>query len=173
MCCIVGAWCGEWHCRVCPQHPAHRDQQCHRQPCILNSTLLSVAFAYISNQQAIGNLNGHSHSYNYGLHEQLTDARFMVHDLPWPHQSQMVFADKKEIISGGNFHGEYPAKVCTQTLVHLMIQSDTDICIKQAARIHICTILLPCLPTHFFIIPSQNHFTSCVFVNLFYCYDPE
>lgn len=23
----------------------------------------------------------------------------------------MVFADKKEIISGGNFHGEYPAKV--------------------------------------------------------------
>ena len=25
--------------------------------------------------------------------------------------NQMVFADKGEIISGGNFHGEYPAKV--------------------------------------------------------------
>ena len=25
----------------------------------------------------------------------------------------MVFADKGEIISGGNFHGEYPAKVIT------------------------------------------------------------
>ena len=24
----------------------------------------------------------------------------------------MVFADRGEIISGGNFHGEYPAKVC-------------------------------------------------------------
>ena len=24
---------------------------------------------------------------------------------------QMVFADRGEIISGGNFHGEYPAKV--------------------------------------------------------------
>ena len=24
---------------------------------------------------------------------------------------QMVFADREETISGGNFHGEYPAKV--------------------------------------------------------------
>ncbi len=24
----------------------------------------------------------------------------------------MVFAETNEIISGGNFHGEYPAKVC-------------------------------------------------------------
>ena len=25
----------------------------------------------------------------------------------------MVFADRNELISGGNFHGEYPAKVST------------------------------------------------------------
>jgi len=25
---------------------------------------------------------------------------------------QIVFADRKEVISAGNFHGEYPAKVC-------------------------------------------------------------
>ena len=28
---------------------------------------------------------------------------------------QMVFADRGEIISGGNFHGEYPAKVSLAT----------------------------------------------------------
>ena len=32
---------------------------------------------------------------------------------------QMVFADRGEIISGGNFHGEYPAKVSTIRLEHL------------------------------------------------------
>ena len=26
-------------------------------------------------------------------------------------QLQLVFADRNEVISGGNFHGEYPAKV--------------------------------------------------------------
>ena len=29
---------------------------------------------------------------------------------------QMVFADMGEILSGGNFHGEYPAKVCIATV---------------------------------------------------------
>lgn len=28
------------------------------------------------------------------------------------YDNQIVFADRKEVISNGNFHGEYPAKVC-------------------------------------------------------------
>jgi len=28
---------------------------------------------------------------------------------------QLVFADRNEVISAGNFHGEYPAKVCYMT----------------------------------------------------------
>lgn len=34
----------------------------------------------------------------------------------------MVFADRMEIISGGNFHGEYPAKVSVYA-----VQKDTYI----------------------------------------------
>lgn len=29
----------------------------------------------------------------------------------------MVFAERGETISGGNFHGEYPAKVCVVAIV--------------------------------------------------------
>lgn len=31
---------------------------------------------------------------------------------------KMVFAERGETISGGNFHGEYPAKVCAVALLH-------------------------------------------------------
>lgn len=33
----------------------------------------------------------------------------------------MVFSDQQEIISGGNFHGEYPAKVGTSYLVFVLL----------------------------------------------------
>ena len=35
---------------------------------------------------------------------------------------QMVFADRNTTISGGNFHGEYPAKVKYITLLYMYTQ---------------------------------------------------
>ena len=35
----------------------------------------------------------------------------------------MVFADRNELVSGGNFHGEYPAKVRVQMTVSIHIVS--------------------------------------------------
>ena len=37
----------------------------------------------------------------------LVNADFILYIL-----RQIVFADRREVISAGNFHGEYPAKVC-------------------------------------------------------------
>ena len=36
----------------------------------------------------------------------------------------MVFAERKEVISGGNFHGEYPAKVLTHIAYYCVLKSE-------------------------------------------------
>ena len=40
---------------------------------------------------------------------------------------QMIFAESGETISGGNFHGEYPAKVSILTL-HLVVFNERLLC---------------------------------------------
>lgn len=39
------------------------------------------------------------------------------HDLVVLHNQQMIMAERNRIITCGNFHGEYPAKVCMQYLM--------------------------------------------------------
>lgn len=85
----AGSWSCQWHNKVCSEHHQYRNKQRYWQPCIL--------FAHK----------------NRSLSHITTSIIFKLSVLfifSWL-ISKMVFAERGETISGGNFHGEYPAKV--------------------------------------------------------------
>lgn len=85
----AGSWSCQWHNKICSEHHQYRNKQRYWQPCIL--------FAHKNRSP--------SHS--------TTSIIFKLSVLfifSWL-ISKMVFAERGETISGGNFHGEYPAKV--------------------------------------------------------------
>lgn len=85
----AGSWSCQWHNKICSEHHQYRNKQRYWQPCIL--------FAHK----------------NRSLSHITTSIIFKLSVLfifSWL-ISKMVFAERGETISGGNFHGEYPAKV--------------------------------------------------------------